>query len=595
MHKSRGLAAGVMLPVARVSALFGASIAIMLAVSGWQTPPALAGTLAVLSCKSPSSGVPEPIEGWKSYWTGGPFPDAGADNGCQSASTGLESYVSDSEPQPGSAGPGWEYTAPAGDEIIGGTVAAEMWRGSASGYIGAVGIIGPQYEFDAANLIAAAEWAPEGSDTTYTLNGHNGTHIWTYAFCEPPGETCPTGASNRSDWAQTDLTAADIELSNNSTPTGTGFGGQAAGTSAMSGTQSLVFQAGDSGSSAPGVYAVKATLNGQSIYDATPNTNEGKCVALGSYQGGPVKEFAYPQPCKSSESVTIPVNSAAVKDGTHELVVTVIDAAGNEDVVYSHALTSDNAPVVLSTPAVSGVAELGSTLTATNGTFSAPEGAGTLSSASGQWLRCSDAAATHCSPISEATSPTYQPKADDVGYYLVYANTVSDSDGSTTSDSQPTTAVTAASAAPSCVSGECLHGGTGGNGGTGGSGGAGGTGNSGGQGAGGSGSLSGGSSSGSGVTVQSEHPRGNCEPNIARFGCQVGRQPQGFAYACLQGQDREADGHGEHDPAALRGQAHLPTSKERHLQDGPPGRPASSCSRRWALDHLRTSAHDCKR
>jgi hypothetical protein len=149
--------------------------------------------------------------------------------------------------------------------------------------------------------------------------------------------------------------------------------------------------------------------------------------------------------------------------------------------VYSTQIETKNAPTVLTAPYISGQAQVGASMTASAGTFQARAGAGALSSVSGQWLRCSDAAAAHCSPIAGSTRTTYAPAAEDVGYYLVYQNTVSDGDGATTSDSQPTVAVTVAN------SGSGSNGGTGGTGGTGGNGGDTGTGGSAGSGGSGTG------------------------------------------------------------------------------------------------------------
>ena len=50
----------------------------------------------------------------------------------------------------------------------------------------------------------------------------------------------------------------------------------------------------------------------------------GEYVSLGTYNAS--VEFSSASPCPRSESVTIPVNTAAVADGQHELTVTVTDA-----------------------------------------------------------------------------------------------------------------------------------------------------------------------------------------------------------------------------------------------------------------------------
>jgi hypothetical protein len=333
-------------------------------------------------------------------------------------------------------------------------------------------MLGPQFQFDAADVIGGLPGGQTGLvESTYSLTGHTGGHIWLYAFCEPPGSPCPANYSREWFWASDAMQQATLVLSNNAQPSGTGFSGGVTGTGALAGSQNLLFQASDGGS---GVYQVKAALSGQTVYSATPNTNGGECVPVGSY--GSSLEFVSATPCHTSESVTIPIDTTAVHDGNHELIVTVIDAAGNETTVYAHTVETHNAPAVTATPNVAGVASVGSTLTGTDGTFSVPVGAGVLSSVARQWLRCPDAAASHCSPIAQASGLTYQPQAADVGYYLVYANTASDSDGATTSDSAPTTAVTAPAHEPSCVGGECLHAGTGGSGGAGGAAGTGGSG-----------------------------------------------------------------------------------------------------------------------
>jgi hypothetical protein len=410
------------------------------------------------------------------------MPFAGSGNTCPSNGGALSNYVGAQTTQPGSSGPFWEYTPPAGFTLTAGQITAsfDVPGSNISPYTGATGMLGPQFQFDAADVIGGLPGGQTGLvESTYSLTGHTGGHIWLYAFCEPPGSPCPANYSREWFWASDAMQQATLVLSNNAQPSGSGFSGGVTGTGALAGSQNLLFQASDGGS---GVYQVKAALSGQTVYSATPNTNGGECVPVGSY--GSTLEFVSATPCHTSESVTIPIDTTAVHDGNHELTVTVIDAVGNETTVYAHTVETHNAPAVTATPDVTGVASVGSTLTGTDGTFSVPGGAGALSSVARQWLRCTDAAATHCSAILKATGVSYQLQESDAGYYLVYSNTASDNDGSTTSDSQPTTLVSGSPGSSSCVGGECLHGGTGGSGGSGGTG--------------GSGS---GSGSGSGVTV----------------------------------------------------------------------------------------------
>jgi hypothetical protein len=454
---------------------------------------ALAGSIAVVSCQTPGGG-PAPTEGWASSWIGGPMNYSGPGDTCGDSNGSLSASIGNQWPQERGFGVQWVYTAPSGFTIAGGQLTGSLYAPG-----GTAAFLSPQDSYATANAIANCQFNETcganngGIAGTFPISNHTGGHnIWMFVNCVGPnqGEGCPVGNGANGVDASIGLSQAIIVLSNNAVPAGSGFAGQLTIAGKLSAIADLNFQATDSGGS--GVYQVTATLDGQSVYNATPDTNSGACVPIGSYGG--VNEFTYPEPCKLSETVSVPVNTAVVHDGTHELKVTVTDAAGNQSLVYSAQIETDNAPTVVTEPYVSGEAQVGANVTGNAGTFHVPTGAGALSSVSGQWLRCSDAAASHCSPIGNATGSTYVPAAEDVGYYLVYQNTVSDNDGSTTSDSQPTVAVTAPT------------GGTGGNGGGDGSGGsgAGGSGGNGGGssggGSGGSGGL-GGSGSGSGLTI----------------------------------------------------------------------------------------------
>lgn len=441
-----------------------------------------AGTLGVVSCKDPATNAPEPTEGWAGSWSATAFPYAGNVNECAKGSS-LQSYVGAELEQPGSSGPAWVYTAPEGDEMIGGELSAAFAipGGYSSPYTGAAGISAPGLQFDAAHLLAGT-FSPAGGvpgkyEGVYSLHEHGGGQIWMYAFCEPVGSNCPTNGSREWFWALAEMRWADILLDSNAVPNGTAFSGPiATSNTALTGTQNLTFNAKDEGTGAPGVYLVKATLDQIDAYNATPDTNSGACQALTDHRFAGVYEFSSAHPCKASESVSIPINTMAVADGTHELVVSVIDAAGDESIVYTRQLTTNNAPIVVSEPSVSGSAKVGATLTGTPGRFQAPEGAGALSAITGQWLRCTDPAGAHCTAIPGATSTTYAPASADSGYYVLYSSAASDHDGTTTADSQPTVAVTEAA---NTVSGYGSQGNpAGGSGGTGGSG-AGGTGGSG--------------------------------------------------------------------------------------------------------------------
>lgn len=426
--------------LARLSCLLAAACMVGSAVF---VGSARAGTIAVVSCQIPGGG-PAPTEGWASSWIGGPMNDSGPGNTCAEASGSLSASIGNQWPQERGFGVQWVYTAPTGFTIAGGQLTGSLYTPG-----GTAAFLSPQDSYASANAIANCQFNLEcgphdgGLSGTFPITNPDhtgGQNIWMYANCvgENQGEGCPAGHGAYGVDASISLSQAIIELSNRAIPAGSGFAGQLTSTGKISGVADLNFQATDPGGS--GVYNVTATLDGQTVYDATPDDNSGLCVPVGTYGGA--NEFTSPEPCKLSEPVAVSINTAVVHDGTHELKVSVTDAAGNQSSVYSSQIETKNAPTVVAAPYISGQAQVGASVTASAGTFQAPAGAGTLSAVSGQWLRCSDAMATHCSPISNATGPTYAPTTEDIGYYLVYQNVVADSDGATMSDSEPTVAVT---------------------------------------------------------------------------------------------------------------------------------------------------------
>jgi hypothetical protein len=305
----------------------------------------------------------------------------------------------------------------------------------------------------------------------------------------------------------------DAIMADGNAPSVSGVSGSILGGGTVSGNQNVSFNAADGGS---GVYSAWITVDG--VTQASPtilNGNEGKCKDLAATRDG-LRSFLHPQPCPSTASGLLTLNTAKLTDGSHSAILYVDDAAGNHAVGSTWSFVSHNTPVVQNPPAVSGIAQVGSTLTATNATFTVPGGAGALSAVSGQWMRC-NAAGEKCSPIAGATGTTYTPTAEDQRHAIVFRDTVSDSDGTTSVESPPTLEVAEVpGAGGSCTSGcQGGTGGTGGNGGAGGSG-SGGNGTSGASGSGGNG-ASGGSGQG-GVTIINLPPGGSAAQGVVSLG-----------------------------------------------------------------------------
>jgi hypothetical protein len=99
-------------------------------------------------------------------------------------------------------------------------------------------------------------------------------------------------------------------------------------------------------------------------------------------------------------------------------------------------------PSNTSLPTITGVAQVGQTLTGNPGSWT-----GRALSFTYQWLRC-DSSGNQCNPISNASSTTYSPVAADVGLALRFSVTASNKRGAVTATSDPTAQVLAAPAPP---------------------------------------------------------------------------------------------------------------------------------------------------
>lgn len=303
--------------------------------------PALthAGTIAEVFCRTPA-GAPAPIEGWEESWSGNPMPFAGDANQCATGGA-LSSVVYDTEPQPGSSGPLWRYTPPAGYTLTGGQVVASFSvPGGGNNFTGAAGLLGPRFGFDDADYIAGpAGGTPATYEGEWPIGGHTGGSLWIYAFCEPPDDICPADDSFQSYWALAEVHSAILELSDTDVPQATGFGGSLIN-GVASGTAQLSFAVSEP-APGPGIYQVTVQVDGTTLYQGTPDGNEGRCAPIGR-NGNGVLEFLYATPCPLAEQIDLPINTTGLADGQHELKVSLTDAAGVIETVYDAPITTAN-------------------------------------------------------------------------------------------------------------------------------------------------------------------------------------------------------------------------------------------------------------
>jgi hypothetical protein len=322
-------------------ALLVASTLALAVAGGWLgASSAYAGSWMEVSCVNPSQSA-APSEGWTSFAAGGGY---GSNNGtgCGPGSPMYAILSTDAAVAVGSAET-LQYTPPGGSTLIGGSVDVSMYAdGGGYNASGTAVAYTPNYAYDGSDVFfqCANGLTPCANGTNdfagvLGVPGGRGGNFYLSAGCGgASGYACNSGGSEGA-WSLVRLWWANLLLSNEATPNASGVSGTLLSPDAA-GTQELTFTAADPGG--PGVYLVTAQIDGKTVYSGTPNSNGGKCVAVGTSASALM--FDYSQPCPSSESVDLPINTTSLPNGQHTLKVTVGDAAGNSAVVYDGTIST---------------------------------------------------------------------------------------------------------------------------------------------------------------------------------------------------------------------------------------------------------------
>ena len=341
--------------------------------AGWLTAGgAYAGSWMEVSCVNPSQSA-APSEGWSSFAGGGGY-GSNVGTGCGPGSPMFAILSTDAAVGVGS-NETLKYTPPAGSRLIGGSVDVSFFAdGFGYNASGTAVAYTPEYAYNSSNVFyQCASGLPPCANGTYDFSGvlgipgGRGGELFLSAGCGgAEGYACNAGGSEGA-WSLVRLWWANLLLSNEATPTGSGVGGTLLSPNAE-GTSELTLAAGDPGG--PGVYLVVVQIDGKTLYSGTPNSNGGKCVPVGS-SGGTLM-FDYSQPCPASESVDLPINTASLSNGQHTLKVIVQDAAGNSAVVYDGSISTkqpaSNSLGALPGPGTGATSSQATTAAAPNGT-----------------------------------------------------------------------------------------------------------------------------------------------------------------------------------------------------------------------------------
>ena len=307
-----------------------------------------------VSCVNPN-GSAAPSAGWSGFAYGSPGAFSTNNNQC-GPGLPMAADLSADTAVPVDSDEYLAYQPPAGSTLVGGTLDVNL---VADGY----GPPAPPSDVDAVAVAAVYEPAlvaspadlffqcvawlancPNSSGVDYSglisLPPDRGGNLYLQAECAE-GTQSGTCSLNQHDnaWALAQVVWAHLLLASNVSPQGTQFSGSALQKNAR-GTAHVVFTASDPGG--PGVYSVTASIDGRPVWSGTPNSNGGDCVPVGTDSATGALMFDASQPCLPTEVVDVPVPTAGLPDGGHELAVTVTDAAQNSSTVLDQTITTSN-------------------------------------------------------------------------------------------------------------------------------------------------------------------------------------------------------------------------------------------------------------
>jgi hypothetical protein len=169
-----------------------------------------------------------------------------------------------------------------------------------------------------------------------------GSRLYAIASCGGVADfSCREGEHDANGYAAAVYVyAADLVLEQSAGPTAGNVNGELASAAVVRGDSDVTFTATDPGA---GVYEAVFSVDGQVVQSTVVDENGGRCRNVGQTTDG-LPAFLYVQPCPASVSADVPFDTTRVANGSHHLVVSVIDAAGNAAPVLDRQITIANPP-----------------------------------------------------------------------------------------------------------------------------------------------------------------------------------------------------------------------------------------------------------
>jgi len=334
-------------------------VALGLGSAGFAAAPvATAGEYHVYSCRTPSGEV-APVDGW----VGEKVVDWDrAEDTCDQPGGALVAALGDEVEHPINADPAmWTFSTPTDEAMVGAT----LWRaGDTDGGVGhdstnQIVLAGPNeneifgycsYEQGCSGLGDPSE--PLSAVNRESVPAANlGSHLYLRAWCVGVSDyyECPRGVGDANGYAAVVyLYAADVTLEQNEGPLAKETSGPLATEATVQGTSDVTFNGSDPGA---GIWEVTFNVDGKVVQSTVPDENHGHCRDVGQTTDG-LAAFDYLQPCPPVESVDVGFNTAAVSNGEHHLVVSVLDPAGNSATVLDRQISVQNPVPAAPVPAV---------------------------------------------------------------------------------------------------------------------------------------------------------------------------------------------------------------------------------------------------
>jgi hypothetical protein len=297
------------------------------------------------------SGAAAPVDGWSgSVAPGGAYDDYTV-NSCASGGALIAALGDQTGHLAYTDRATWEFSPPSADSLV----AATVWR---AGYVHGRPGEEAAYEFWLAGPLIKDAF----DECVYSQNCHEhgepseakgevnreavpskstGSHLFLSASCGAgfEGSECGSSFGDPNNYAAAVyLYAADLTLEQISGPSVEHVGGELATTPTVAGTMDLTLTATDPGA---GVYAAEFEVDGALVQTTVLDEAGGRCRDVGQTTDG-LPAFLYLQPCPPSVSADVGFDTAGLADGTHHLVVRVLDAAGNSAPALDRTITLAN-------------------------------------------------------------------------------------------------------------------------------------------------------------------------------------------------------------------------------------------------------------